>query len=966
MSVLPCSRVRPVWLGALVLSLPLALGACGSGKSAAPEPEIAVDSPAPGIVAGLDLGAPVPIDPAVTTGQLDNGLQYYVRENPKPENRAALWLCVAAGSVDEDDDQLGLAHMTEHMAFNGTENFPRQELVDYLETIGMQFGPEVNAFTSLDRTVYMLQVPTDRQELLDTGLEILEDWAHRVSFVDEEIDKERGVIVEEWRLGRGADARMYDQQLPVLYHGSKYAERKTIGEMDIIQNFPHDTIRRFYRDWYRPDLMAVIAVGDFDGDAVTSAIAERFGAIPAPENPRPLAQPEVPDHPETLYGVATDPEAARTMVAVVHKRDPEPVASVADWRAELVGDLVDTMLRARLNELSQQPDPPFSFAYVADYQNIRTKRFFTLGAWVKEDGVDRGLDVLVTEVERARRHGFTASELARAKAEMLRRAEKAAAEQDKTESRRFAWAYQSNFLRATPIPGPATALDLESKLLPTITLAEVDARLPALLTEGNRVITVEGPQKEGLPVPQVDELAAVLATAVSRDVGPYVDTVVDAPLVTAPPTAGRVVERRVDSTLGTETWTLSNGVRVVLKPTDFKNDEVLLWGVSPGGSSLIADDGRYRQISSAASVVAAAGVGAFDPVALDKKLAGKIVRVFPYISDLEEGLRGSGSPEDLETMLKLTYLYATAPRDDEEAFASLVERQRGWLQNRAADPDAAFQDTIQALVNGHDVRRMPPTEADLDALDRRGCLEFYRDRFADCSDFTFFLVGAIDPLAVEPLVRTWLGGLPAGDRDESWRDPGIPVPQGVQERTVARGIEPRSRVELVFVRPAAWSWENVYAMESLADALRIQLRQEIREEKSGTYGVGVRAWIQKLPDGRAEMHVSWGCDPDRVDELTAAVWDQLHLVQRDGPAAETLTKVRETQLREHETNLQENQYWLGQLVRHERLGTDPHLILSTPDLTESLTAEMVRDAARRYISDDDHIRVVLMPAPGES
>ncbi len=909
----------------------------------------------------LDLAAPVPVDPAVVAGQLPNGLHYYIRENAKPEQRAALWLVVGAGSVDEDDDQLGLAHMTEHMAFNGTANFPRQALVNYLESIGMQFGPEVNAYTNQDETVYMLQVPTDPPELLATGLQILEEWAHRVSFEDTEIDKERGVIIEEWRLGRGADERMYDAQLPIIFHGSRYAARNTIGDPELIRSFPHDAIRRFYRDWYRPDLMAVVAVGDFDKSAVEAAIRARFAGIPPAVAPRPSLQPPIPDHDRTLYAVTTDPEASSTFVSVLVKHAPNPETTIADHRRGVLGMLANAMLRSRFAELSRQADPPFSNAFASDRRQARTRSFYTLAAFVKEDGVARGLEALATEVERARRHGFTPGELERAKAELLRQAEQGAAEKDKTESQRFARAYQTHFLRGTPYVGPEQRLMLARELLPTITLVEVDERLREMVTTGSRVVTVEAPQRDGLAVPGESELAAILAAVAARDIPAYVDATVDAPLVPNPPVPAEIVARATDAVLGTTTWTLANGVQVVVKPTTFKNDEILMWATSPGGSSLILDDGAYARVSSAPGIVAASGVGAFDPTALQKKLAGKIVRVWPFVSSLEEGWRGSASPQDLETMLQMAYLLVTAPREDQAAFRSLIERQRSSLQSRSADPEAAFRDTVTTIVNGQHPRRRPPSVADLDRLDLAGSLAFYRERFGDCSDFTVFLVGAVDLAVAEPLVRTYLGGLPGGGRQETWRDESVPLPRGVQERTLHRGTEPKSLVEMVFVGAQAWTWEGQYAMESLCDVLRIRLRETIREDKSGTYGVRVNGGVSKLPDGRHQLSISWGCDPARVPELTDAVWAQLRDIADKGPDADTLAKVKATQLRDDETNLQRNDYWAEQLVRHQRLGTDPHLILSRSALVNGLTAETVREAAQRAIDPHNVVKVVLLP-----
>lgn len=912
----------------------------------------------------VDLSAPVPLDAAVVTGALPNGLRYYVRPNAKPEQRAALWLVVGAGAVDEDDDQNGLAHLIEHMAFNGTENFPRQALVSYLESIGMQFGPEVNAYTNQNETVYMLQVPTDKPELLDTGLRILEEWAHRVSFEDAEVDKERGVVIEEWRLGRGADERMSDAQMPILYQGSRYAERNVIGDPEILRHASYETIKRFYRDWYRPDLMAVVAVGDFDVAAVEGRIRELFGAIPARTSPRPRLAPEVPDHAETLFAIATDPEASGSGVSLVVKHALWPDGTVGDFRDGLRGMLANSMLRARLGELSRQADPPFSGAFAMDRPMARTNAMFMMTATVKEDGVARGLEALLTELERARRHGFTDTELARAKAEMLRQAEQAAAEAAKTESQRHARALQAHFLRGSAYTDAAGRLQLARDLLPGITVDEVEARLREMADAGSRVVTVEAPRKDGLAVPTAGELAAVMAAVQARDVPPYVDAVTDEPLVPNVPAPAAITARETDETLGTTTWTLANGVRVVLKPTDFKNDEILFWATSPGGSSTIADDARHARVAGVPAIIGNSGVGAFDLTALQKKLAGRLVRVTPYVSSYEEGLRGSCSPQDVESLMQVAWLLVTSPRQDETAFRSLIERQRAFLQNRAADPEAAFRDSVGAVLTGHHPRRQPPSLEGLAKLELADGFAFYRDRFGDCGDFTVFLVGALDPVAIEPLVRTWLGNLPAGGRKETWRDEGVVPPRGVHERVLHRGTEPKGMVEMVFMAKREWSWPAEVAMDALADVLRIRLRETIREDMSGTYGVRVSGGLARIPYGYHQLTVGWGCDPSRADELTAAVWTQLRDIAANGPDEATLAKVAETWRRDDETNLKRNDYWLGELVRHQRNGTDPRLILQGGALADGLTADVVKEAARTVIDPENVVKVVLLPQEG--
>jgi zinc protease len=447
----------------------------------------------------------------------------------------------------------------------------------------------------------------------------------------------------------------------------------------------------------------------------------------------------------------------------------------------------------------------------------------------------------------------------------------------------------------------------------------------------------------------------------ASDIPAYVDAIVDAPLVASVPAPAAITAREHDETLGTTTWTLANGVRVVLKPTDFKNDEILMWATSPGGSSLILDDALYPRVAAASNIVGSSGAGAFDQTALQKKLAGRLVRVSPYISTYEEGLRGSASPQDFETMLQLTWLLVNAPREDTTAFRSLLERQRSFLQNRAADPEAAYRDTITSLASGHHPRRQPPRVEDLEQLDLAASLAFYRDRFGDCGDFTFFLVGAIDPATAEPLVRTWLGNLPAGGRRESWRDEGVPLPRGVQERVLHRGTEPKGQVTLLFAARQDWTWPAQYALEALGDVLRIRLRESIREDKSGTYGVRVGSDLSPVPFGYHQLSISWGCDPARVPELTAAVWAQLQDLAANGPDAETLAKVAETHRRDDETSLKTNGYWLDQLAEHQRLGTDPQLILQRGALVDGLTAELVKQTAQAVVDPANVIKVVLLP-----
>ncbi len=903
---------------------------------------------------------PVPVDSLVTLGALPNGIRYYIRENQRPQSRAELRLVVNAGSVLEDTDQLGVAHVVEHMAFNGTANFPKQALIDYLEGIGMRFGPEVNAYTSFDETVYMLTVPTDSGEVLETAFQVLRDWATNLLLDPEEIELERGVVLEEWRLGRGASARMRDKQLPVVFRGSRYAERLPIGTRPALESFEHEAVERFYRDWYRPDLMAVVAVGDFDGAEVEILVREHFEDVPPAEEPRPREIFAVPDHEDTLYAVATDPEATQTQVGVLFKREVEPQGTHGAYRRSLVESLYDLMFNRRLFELTQKADPPFLGAFAGGGSFVRSKDVYSLAALVADGKVLPGLAALLTEAERVARFGFTETELDRVKRELLRGMEQAHAEREKTNSVAYASEYARHFLSDEPIPGIPYEFLLAQTYLPTVRLDEVNRLARSWITDHNRVVTVSAPEKAEVLVPEASALTGVFASVAAAVIEPYEDLVADAPLVGQPPSPGAIVEEEVVEEVGVTIWRLTNGVRILLKPTDFKDDQVLFRAWSPGGSSLAPDD-AYLPAVTASSAVGMSGVGEFSLVDLQKVLADKAVRVSPYISSLYEGLSGSASPQDLETLVQLIYLYVTAPRTDPDAFQAYRARLEAFLENRSRSPDAAFQDTVQVTLAQYHPRALPMTSERLAELDLDASMAFYRERFADAGDFTFVFVGSFEMDAMRPLVTTYLGGLPSTGRAETWRDEGIDPPEGVVRRTVMRGVEPKSQTVIVFTGTMEDTRENRYALSSLGEVLRIRLRERLREELSGTYGVSVSASSSRYPDEEYAVRIGFGSDPERVDELAAVVFAQIDSLQQVGPAAEELDKVREIQRRDRERNLEENGYWLGQLVSYDQLGLDVRDILTYEQLIDSLAAEVVRSAARQHLRQDNYVLVTLYP-----
>jgi zinc protease len=911
-------------------------------------------------VAQQQVAQQLPVDPHVLTGALPNGFRYYIRENGRPEQRAELRLVVNAGSILEDDDQLGLAHFVEHMAFNGTRNFAKQELVSYLESIGMRFGADLNAYTSFDETVYMLQVPTDSPAPLLQALQILEDWAHGITFAAEEIEKERGVVLEEWRLGQGAGERLRKQYFPILFRDSRYAERLPIGTPEVLQSFTRDELLRFYHEWYRPDLMAIVAVGDFDAAVVEQLIREQFGRIPAATSPRERPTFDVPGHAETLVAIATDPEATATVVEVDWKLPPQEQGTVDAYRRSLAAQLYGLMLNARFAEIMQQANPPFIGAGSNHGNLIRTRDVFALGAAVQDGGAERGLHALLTEAQRVVRHGFTDTELERQKANVLRGYERAHAERERTESGRFAAEYVRAFLHDEAIPGIEYEYELAQQLLPAITLQEVNGLAAQWITDHDRVVIVTAPERDDVTLPTRASLLSVFDAVAGDGIAAYDDVVADQPLMPELPSPGRIVSSTPLAGSGATLLELSNGARVILKATDFKHDQILLGAYSPGGLSLVHDS-VYASAAFGAQLVNLSGVGELDAIQLQKALAGRAAFVQAAPGEFSEGLSGSASPRDVVTLFQLAHLHFTAPRSDSVAFESFMMRMRAALANRDANPEAAFSDTFAVtLWQGHP-RARPQSLELLDEIDRDAAFRIFRDRFADAGDFTFVLVGAFDTDVLLPLIETYLASLPATGRVEQPRDTGMRPVRGVVEKVVRRGVEPKSQTRITFTGAFDHSPENRLAIALLVEVLDMKLRDVLREDLGGTYGVSVSHGLQRFPDGRYSLSIAFGAAPDRLEELTAVVFTVLDAMRTNGPDAAALANVKEQQRRTFETNLQRNEYWLSLLLREAETGEPAANALSLPQRLDGVTAAHVQEAAQLYLDMTNYVRVSLVP-----
>jgi zinc protease len=901
----------------------------------------------------------VPLDSAVTVARLPNGLRYAIRVNREPRQRAELRLVVNVGSVLENDDQLGLAHFVEHMAFNGTRDFAADKLVAYLQSLGMRFGADVNAFTSFDQTLYLLTVPTDDDSAFTTAFRVLENWARWLRFDPQEIDKERGVVIEEWRQGRGARQRIFDQQSRILLKDSRYAERIPIGKKEILEKCDYATLERFYRDWYHPELMSVVAVGDFDPGRVEALIHEHFDGMPAAPG---LVRPsfEVPPHDGTLFAIATDKEESRSSVTLYRKFPNRDASTVAALRRSIVEGLFSAMLNSRYRELTERADPPFIGGSAFSGNLVRTVEAYGLGASVQNNGIERGLEALLTEAERAARFGFTAGELERAAKEMLSQVEGQYRERDKTDSGVHAQRWASYFLTGDPVPSASYVYAAHQKFLPEIQLEEVNALAREWNPDRNRAVLVSGPEKEGVHMPDEAALRGVMARVAAAELEPYADKTPAAALVTALPAPGKIVSEKSFTDLGIQRWKLSNGARVYFKSTDFKADEVLFGAWSPGGTSL-ASDATWNSAAAASWVVPGCGVGAFTPSDLEKMLAGKQVTVRPYIAELEEGFSGSTRPQDLETLFQLFYLYFTAPRTDPTLFQALKTRMRGVLENRASDPNTAFGDSLNLLLSQYHARSQPLTVERLEAVDLDAAYAFFKDRIADADDFTFAIVGSTTAETIRPLVERYIGGLPAMPRHDRWRDVGRRAPKGVVQRRFQRGIDDKARTAIVFTGPFAWSRKERYALQSLAEALRIRLREVLREDLGGTYGVQVSATSSRDPKPRYRVQISFACDPARMDELGSQVFAVVTALQKSGIEAEKVNEIHEIQRREYEVGLRDNDYWMRDLEFRDSYHLNLHEILEFPQLLDTLSPDLVRQAAKRYLRPDNVVQVTMLP-----
>ena len=891
---------------------------------------------------------PTPLDPNVRIGKLDNGMTYYIRHNEKPAQRADFYIAQKVGSILEEESQRGLAHFLEHMAFNGTINLPGMTLREYLQSRGIKFGENLNAGTGIDQTVYMVtNVPTNFPGLVDTCLLILHDWSSFIALEEQEIDNERGVILEELRTREDATQRIREKILPVMYPNSPYANRLPGGLPEVIKSFEYQTLRDYYHKWYRPDLQGLIIVGDVDVDAIEKRIKEMYADIKAPVNPAPRPLFEIADNEEPIVAMATDPEETSYTVNIYYKQDATPDSlkgNLGYWMGQFALGLISEMQINRLQELTQKANPPFvyGYGYYSSYYISPTKDAWTSMAMAKDmDGIDEALTAIVTENKRMQQYGFTASEYERAKADYLKRLESQYNERNNTENSRYVNQCLENFLANEPMMGIETEYMLCQQLAPNLPVEAINAFAKELITDNNLVITVTAPQKDGEKLPTKEEILKIYDAAQKADVEPYEEEVFDGPMVQKMPKAGKIKSEKAYPAFDAKVLTLSNGMKVIYKQTTFKEDEIRFTASSEGGLSVLPQDDNIT-LQSLGELITIGGVGNFSATDLPKVLAGKKVNVTPYISTYDEGMSGNCSPKDLETMMQLIYLYFTAPRSDEEAFQSHIQRSKAALENAELNPMITFSDSlIKVMYNNHPLR-IRTKAADLDKIDYKKAMEMYKDRFSDPNNFTFYFVGNIDADQFKPMVEKYLASLKKSKRTETWKDINLSMTEkSISCRYNKQMQNPKTTIYMVTHGKMDYNYRNQVYMSALSDVMDIYYTRTIREEEGGTYGVSCFGNITDKPKDAFMFLIGFETNAEMTNKLIGKVHEGLDDVAKNGPAQDDLNKVIENLYKKRSERLEENGFWTTAIKTYEEEGHD--IIAEYDAIVKTITPKTIAD-----------------------
>ena len=907
---------------------------------------------------------PAPVDPAWRTGTLANGMKYYIRQNPKPEGKAGFWIAHDIGALHETHNQNGLAHFLEHMAFNGLKNFPGKSMLEYMQSIGCAFGANINASTGQQLTQYMLtDVPIHREGIIDTCLLVLHDWSGHILCEQEELDAERGVIREEWRTSNNSMRRNYNELGRTLYSGTPYATRSVIGDTSIINNFTQKDILDFYDDWYRPNLQAVVIVGDFDVNMMENKVKKLFSTLQNPDNMKVKPEFNVPDNVEPITNVYKDRELTQNSVMFYIKfpakfnktnRNTEEF-----FRNNMVNGYISAMLAARFREAQQQPTAKFLSAFGGFSTFAGDRDAFMLQVSSKNNELEAGFKEVLTIVEQARRYGFTPTELERVKANMMQSYESNFAERNNkrhTDYNRLAY---SNFQYNSPLMSEEQSLNLVKKFSSGIQVAELNELFRKMVVFGpNTIIYASGPDKADVSLPDNEMLRIIMYSMEKKKLLPYQDAVADKPLISKPIKAGKVIGETKNTALDAIEWTLSNGAKVVIKQTPFKQDEISLRAISFGGFSVVSD-ADWAATRNISEMIGASGVGTFDRTTLNKMLAGKRVSMTPIIGQYTQTMNGDCSPKDLETMLQLAYLFFTEPRFEQDEFDLTVGRLRNSLKNRSAEPMYAMSDTLSNLLSNYHLRAKALTEADLDKLSLAKIKEVYKQRYANPGAFTYMFVGNIDLKTAKPLIEKYIGGL-SGNKKENWKDLKRDPVKGEVKRHFTRKMQTeKATVNVVYHGEIAYSPANAMAIDYLSRILRLRYTEEIREKRGGTYGASVSGSIGTITKEGYSLRIAFDTDPKMMQELVGVVHEEIQKIADNGPLSEDFQKTQTNMKSQFEQNQKENIYWINTLFAYYQDKMDAYS--KWHETFAKTDPKAIQNMAKEILKRKSVIEVVMMP-----
>lgn len=915
------------------------------------------------VVSSLNLNNPIPRDTTVLTGKLANGFSYFIKKNGRPANRAVFRLVIKAGAVQEEEDQKGFAHFIEHMAFNGTKNFAKNELVEYFKSIGTKLGTDLNGGTGLDQTIYEFQIRSDDEDIFENAFLICSDWAENISFSPDEIEKEKGVILEEWRLGRNAAQRIHDKQAPIIYQGSRYAERNVIGDYEIISNTTREKLIEYYSEWYRPDLMALIVVGDFNTHEAVKFIEKYFAGIPARSKLIRDIPLEIPDHQETKIAIESDKEASSTFVEILYKKVISNQTTLSGFRNYMVSNLFNSLFNKRFSELEKKEDTPFTYAYSFNDKLVSTKDAYKFMMGVKENKIIQAITALLIEAERVKKFGFTQSEFSREIKEIQRFAEIRYSGKDFMNSSDLALNLVNNFISGNISPSEEDRFRFVLELLPAITLEEVNACADKFITDDNRVVTISMPQKYENEIPDENSVLSLFDEVKKLKIDPYTDETVSSSLLASDPQAGHILQENHYTNTGIIELKLSNGARVILKPMNFNSEEILFKAVRPGGASLIGEE-NFNFARHIGEIIFNSGVGNLDRGSLLKLLSGKIASVKPFIGIFDEGMDGYTSPGDAESLFQLIYSYFVNPRMDNESFLAYKSKIKSELDNPGASLFDVVSDSITSILTNNHYSTAKSSLTEIEGMNSEDLFSIYQERFNSASGFTFIFTGNIDTSVFKQLAEKYIAGIPSKEYGDGWNDTGLRFSKGIIKKELRKGSGEQGIIALTFSGDFNFTPENRIKLILLTNLLREELRLAVREDKGGAYRINCNSECGDKPIPNYRININFGCDPKRIGELLPLVFEKIDKIKLNGFNPAEIKSAKETLTRTGEVEFQQNQKWIDEIYDCVTNGWLPDSIIDYNNLIRDITDQSLRDSFNEYLNPQNFIQLILVPENG--